>query len=216
MQNQIELYTHPLSPNGRKILAMCDHLGLNPKINLINVYLFEGQADDYLKINLLGQIPTIVDKHHDCTIVESNAILIYLAENYANNQLYPVEVPQRASINQWLFWEASQWQPALSAILCDAVGHKLLPTIIAAPKQPPQWDELNISKQLHYLNTHLSQNTYLAGDDLTIADFSVAGMMIYFRFAEFPFEDYPGIRDWFNIIEELPAWQQSKTTLWGC
>jgi glutathione S-transferase len=57
----VTLYTTPLSANGRKVLAVSHHLGLEPEIKLVNVYKGEGRTAEYLSINPSGKIPTLVD-----------------------------------------------------------------------------------------------------------------------------------------------------------
>jgi len=55
----IELHTTPLSANGRKVLAACIHLGLEPTVHHVNVYAGEGRRPEYLRINPSGKIPTL-------------------------------------------------------------------------------------------------------------------------------------------------------------
>lgn len=208
------LYTHPFSANGRKVLLVSQFLQLHPEIKLINVYKGEGQVPDYLKIHPLGQIPALSNLADCLTILDSNAIMIYIADVFGNGQLYPKDPKQRAEIHQWLFWEASQWQPALSSVLKGVVGHQLVPHIVPAPVDEPNWDDPILLRQLAYLDTHLHQRPYLVGNELTIADLSVAGMMTYFRFAGFPFKNYPSISQWFNKIEMLPVWEKTADPLW--
>jgi glutathione S-transferase len=45
------LYTTPLSANGRKVLAVSQHLALAPEIKLVNVYQGEGRVPSYLAQN---------------------------------------------------------------------------------------------------------------------------------------------------------------------
>jgi glutathione S-transferase len=52
--------------------------------------------------------------------------------------------------------------------------------------------------------------TFLAGEQLTIADLSVAGMMTYARVARFPFAALPAIARWYGRIEALDAWRATE------
>jgi glutathione S-transferase len=67
---------------------------------------------------------------------------------------------------------------------------------------------------LNYLNSHLGHQAFLTGENLTIADLSVAGMMTYFRFAKCPFSRFPNLSKWYEGIEALDAWQRSEAELW--
>ena len=212
IDNSFILYTHPLSANGRKVLAAAYYLNLAPEIKLINVYLGDGQRPEYLAINPFGKIPTL--KKGDFILWESNAILQYIAENYGDQLLTVHSSEQKADIARWLFWESSHWQPAISTVLTTVVGHRLLPQLIPAPSSAPHWNEPNFKKNVEYLEQHLKSHPFLVADKLTIADLSIAGMMTYFRYAEFPFHQYPALCKWYETIEALDAWKKSAATLW--
>lgn len=212
-QKSYTLYTHPYSANGRKALAVSYHLHLEPEIKLINVYQGEGQTSEYLAINPFGQIPTLIDG--EFILLESNAILQYISEQFGHFKLSSKDPQKRADITRWLFWESAHFQPAVSTVLAPSVGHHLLPLYFPAPSQDPQWKHPEFERCLSYLNSHLSRQRFLVDDELTIADFGVAGMMTYFRFAKFPFVDFPSVQKWYERIEALDAWRKSKAEIWG-
>lgn len=209
----LTLYTTPLSANGRKVLAVSHELALSPEIRHVNVYAGEGRTPEYLAINPSGRIPTLVDGAF--VLGESNAILQYLCEAHGDFQLGSRDPEGRARIAQWLFWESAHWQPALSAVLSAFVGHRLLPDALPAPTAAPAWTDEPCHSQLRLLEAGLRTTPYLVGSELTIADFSVAGMLTYFRAADFPFDAYPALERWYTRIEDLAAWQATRTPLWG-
>jgi len=208
-----KLYTHHHSANGRKVLALTYHLQLPAEILLVNIYQGDGKNPDFLKINPLGKIPVLVDA--DFVLWESNAILQYIAEKFADFQFSDQDPQKRADISRWLFWESSHWQPALSTVLAPVVGHHLLPHVIPAPKEAPNWQHPDFNRWVTYLNSRLTQHSHVVNDRLTIADFSVAGMMTYFRFAKFPFDHFPALKNWYERIESLDAWKKSESELWA-
>jgi len=208
----LTLYSSSLSANGRKVLAASVHLKLKPQVKNINVYRGDGQKAEYLAINPTGKIPALVDDTF--TLTESNAILQYISEVYANFELYSQDSMERATISSWLFWESSQWQPVLTRLLSEFVGNKLLPELIPAPSAAPQWEIKELESLLVQLEEHLKYQAYIACNRLTIADFSVAGMMTYFKAARFPFSSYPAIKTWYGQIEKLPAWKETAVDPW--
>jgi glutathione S-transferase len=209
----LTLYTTPLSANGRKPLAVSRELGIAPEIRLVNVYAGEGREPEFLAIHPLGKIPALVDG--DFTLWESNAILIYLSEKYGDFRLSSRDPQERADILRWLFWESSLWQPALSALLAPVVGHRLLPNVVPAPKSPPDWRDARLLPLLALLEAQLAARRYLTGTELTLADFSVAGMTTYFCHARFPVDAFPNFSAWLARIEALDAWQASADPLWS-
>ena len=206
------LYTTPLSANGRKVLAASNHLGLAPEIRLVNVYRGEGRSPQYLAINPSGKIPTLVEG--DFTLSESNAILQYLCEAHGEYRLWSREPKGRAAIARWLFWESAHWQPVLIAVLSSFVGHRLLPEVLPSPHEGVHWDDELLQPLLQMLESSLTVHPFLAGETLTIADFSVAGMMTYFRVAKFPFHRTPALAAWYARIEALAAWRSTEISPW--
>jgi glutathione S-transferase len=132
-----ELHTTALSANGRKVLALCHQLGLTPRIHEVNVYRGDGQRPEYLALNPLGKIPTLVDAR--VILWESNAILQYVCEAYGDFRLFSRQPAARADIARWLFWESAHWQPALTTVLAPLVAHRLLPGVAPAPAEEPDW-----------------------------------------------------------------------------
>lgn len=207
------LYTTPLSANGRKVLAVSHFLGLQPEIRLVNIYRGEGRTAEYLAINSAGKIPTLVED--EFTLSESNAILLYLSERSGDLRLLPRDLRERASIASWLFWESSHWQPVLTSVLAAFVGHGLRPDAVPAPSVAPDWDREELRPLLARLEVQVEGQAFLAGDALTLADFSVGGMMTYFKAAAFPFRTFPNLAAWYARLEALDAWRETVTEPWG-
>ncbi len=205
------LYATPLSGNGRKALAVCRHLGLAPDVRHINVYRGEGRAPAYRDIHPLGKVPALVDS--DLTLWESNAILVYIAEAYGDCVLWSREPKRRADISRWLHWESSAWQPALARVLGTFVAHELgLPN--ATGPASVDWSDGNFQTQATFLDAHLCGRAFITGDELTLADFSVAAMMMYVRHAQFPFDVFPEIGAWYERVEQIEAWKETGVSPW--
>jgi glutathione S-transferase len=176
------------------------------------VYRGEGRTPEYLAIHPAGKIPVLVDG--PLTLSESNAILVYLAEAHGEGRLWSREPAQRAVILRWLFWEAAQWQPALIGVLAPFVGHRLLPDVVPAPPGAPDWRDERLAPLLAELERTLAAQPFLAGEALTIADLSVAGMATYLRAAGFPFASHPAFARWYERIEALEAWRSTEADPW--
>lgn len=208
------LYTTALSANGRKPLAVIEELGLRERfaVREVNVYRGAGRAPWFRAINPAGKIPTLVDG--DLTLVESNAIMLYLDEVYGDGRLSAKEPRERAELLRWLFWEAAQWQPAIAQVLSPFVAHRLLPDAIPPPEQPPQWSEEGLCLLLARLEEHLGGRAWLVLGRRTVADFAVAAMMTYFAPAGFPAAKYPAIERWYSQVAELDGWSRTAHPLW--
>jgi len=209
----LQLYTTPLSANGRKVLAVSRQLGLAPEVRLVNVYRGEGRTPEYLALNPSGKIPTLVEGAF--RLSESNAILQYLSEAHGDYRLSSRDPQRRAEIASWLFWESAHWQPALVAVLEAHVGHRLLPQVLPAPSAPPDWQHAQLDPLLDRLERQLRERPFVAGGEPSLADFSVGGMTTYFRAADFPFGAFPALAAWYEQLGALEGWRESADPLWS-
>ena len=75
----IQLYTYQ-TPNGHKASIMLEEIGLPYDIHVVNIEKGEQTAPSFLALNPNNKIPVIVDPDAGRTVVESGAILFYLAE----------------------------------------------------------------------------------------------------------------------------------------
>ncbi len=209
------LYTTALSANGRKPLAVLHALGIRGEVEVreVNVYRGAGRAPWFLAINPAGKIPVLVDGAWGLT--ESNAIMLHLDGIYGDGRLSSPEPRERAEVLRWLFWESSQWQPAIARVLSPFVAHRLLPEAIPAPKEPPQWDEQGLVALLKLLERHLDGRAWLALERLSVADLGVAAMMMYFAPAGFPAAEYPAVERWYSRVAALEAWAATADPLWS-
>jgi len=205
------LYTTAVSANGRKALAVVKHLSLDVDIECVNVYRGEGSAASYRALNPWGKVPTLVDG--DFVLWESNAILVYLAETYADYALSDRDPRVRANILRWMFWESSHWQPTLARVLAPRVAQILFPSPGIAPV-PVSWDDAELGALLRVLSAVLESNRFVCGPAVSLADFSIAGMTPYFRATGFPDREYPSIAAWLRRTNELPAWRATEVEPW--
>ena len=75
----IDLYTWT-TPNGRKVSIMLEELGMPYRAIPINITNDDQFAPDFLKISPNNKIPAIVDTETGTSIMESGAIMLYLAK----------------------------------------------------------------------------------------------------------------------------------------
>ena len=206
----LRLYATPLSANGRKVLAVAEELDLQADIQLVNVYAGEGRRPAYLAVNPAGKIPTLIDG--EVTLFESNAILVYLAEVHGGYELWSKDAQRRAHMLRWLFWEAAHWQPTLAGLLSAHVAHRLFPERLPKPSADPEWGAVPVNVLLEQLEGALQTQDFLGGDELSLADFSVAGMTTYFKAGRFPFARYPSIARWYEALSARESWRLTRTS----
>ena len=158
----IELF-YASTPNGKKISIMLEETKIKYKITPINLNKDEQLKPEFLKINPYGKIPAIIDHEKNLVLIESGAILIYLAKK--SNQFLPEKNEIR--IFEWLMFQISNVGPTLG--------------------QLHHYSHFNPGKSLYSeerffkgalkvyaaLNNQLKKNKYIAGEEYSIADISL-------------------------------------------
>ena len=206
----LTLYTTPISANGRKVLALVQHLALPVRLTTVNVYQGEGQTATFRAINPSGKVPALVDG--DFVLTESNAILAYLSECYGDFSLSSRSHARRADILRWMFWESSHWQPVLTRFLAPRVRQILFPNE-STLRAETEWQHAELVTLLSQLEAALVERPFLCGE-MSIADFSIAGMTTYFQATAFPSDRYPALAAWRARMDAVPAWASTACEPW--
>ena len=109
----IDLYTWT-TPNGQKVSIMLEEVGLPYRLHPINI-LAEDQFDPaFLKVAPNNKIPAIVDTDTGLHLMESGAILMYLAEK--TGKLWPQDFPTKWRVVEWLMWQMGGPGPFLGQV----------------------------------------------------------------------------------------------------
>ncbi|MEL7527936.1 MAG: glutathione S-transferase N-terminal domain-containing protein, partial [Pseudomonadota bacterium] len=77
----IEFYTWT-TPNGRKVSILLEELGVDYTAHAVDIGKGEQHEPDFLKIAPNNRIPAIVDTETGITMMETGAIMLYLAEKH--------------------------------------------------------------------------------------------------------------------------------------
>ena len=76
----VKLYHFEFSGHSHRVRLFLSLLGLNYERISVNILKNEQKAPEYMKLNPLGQVPTLVDGN--AVISDSTAALVYLAKKY--------------------------------------------------------------------------------------------------------------------------------------
>src|SRR3954447_19619265 len=106
----IDLYTWT-TPNGRKASIALEELALPYTAHAIDIGKDEQFKPDFLKIAPNNRIPAIVDRDTGTALMESGAILIYLADK--TGKLMPKTGEARYRVIEWLMWQMGGLGPML-------------------------------------------------------------------------------------------------------
>ncbi|QSP95229.1 glutathione S-transferase N-terminal domain-containing protein [Marinobacter salinisoli] len=193
----IDLYTSP-TPNGYKVSVLLEEMGV--EYNLIPVDLSKGDQKKpaFLAMNPNGRIPVIVDRDNDDFVVfESGAIMVYLAEKYG--QFYPTDPKLRSRALQWLMFQMGGIGPMMGQA---NVFYRYFPE-----KIPAAIDRYHneCRRLFEVLNTRLAESPYLAGDEITIADFANWCWVRTYNWSGVSIDGLEHLKRWMDELYERPG-----------
>ena len=193
-------YSDVLMP--RKVCAVARYLNAPVEFVYLRLNKGEHKTPDYLKLNPNGKVPTLVDGER--SLWEADAILCALAQKMKSD-LWPQDERQ-PEILRWLSWNSSQFNAGGSALYFEYI---IKPRFNIGPVDEAEVKNAQATFRTYgaMLNEHLKGRTWLVGDTLTIADFSVAVTLPYAEKAHIPLEEFPEIRRWHDQLNELDAWR---------
>ena len=202
----MKLYGFPPSPNTWKVRAVAAHLGLPLELQLVDLAKGQQRTPHYLALNPTGRTPTLVDG--ELVLWESTAIMQYLAGRKPN-PLWPNDARARADIMRWQSWQLQHWsKEACEPLIFQRLVKKVLNLGPPDPAIVEKGTE-GFNREARVLDAHLSKQPYLAGNELTLADFSVAAPLAYQKEADLPVAPYRHLQDWFARVFALPAWRET-------
>jgi GST-like protein len=190
----IELFYSP-TPNGRKVSIMLEETKIKYKVTSINLGKEEQFKPEFLKINPYGKIPAIIDHEKDLVLIESGAILIYLARK--SNQFLHKENEIR--IFEWLMFQTGNVGPMLGQ---HHHFHHFNP---GKSKYAEDRFFKNSIRVYEVLDKILSKNNYLAGEDYSIADISTFPWIARHNWHDIGLKKYKHLSKWYEFISDRSA-----------
>lgn len=161
------------TPNGQKVTILFEELlALGIKEAEYDAYLINiGESNQFssgfVGVNPNSKIPALVDKSGSETVnvFESASILVHLAEKFG--KFLPSNGTARSQTFNWLFWAQGS-----APFLGGGFGHFYA---YADEKQeyPINRFAMEAKRQLDVLDKQLAKNTYVAGEEYTIADMAI-------------------------------------------
>jgi GST-like protein len=194
----IDLYTWT-TPNGRKVSILLEELELPYTAHPININEKEQFAPDFLRISPNNKIPAIVDREAGISLMESGAIMLYLADKAG--RLIPREGEARYRVIEWLMWQMGGVGPTLGQ------AHHFL----RFNKGVAPYAEERFSKEAHrlygVLDRRLTDREFVA-DSYSIADIAIWPWISRFEWQNVDLAQYANVHRWYKAIAQRPAVQK--------
>lgn len=205
----MKVYHFPPSPNSRRVLAVIYHLGLEAELELVDLPKGEQMREAFLRLNPNHMIPVLEDG--DFVLWESNAIMQYLTSKRPGNTLWPSDPKVQANISRWQCWQLGHWGAACGILIYERLVKKMFDLGPPDPAEIAKAEE-RFHRFADVLNRYLEGRTWLVGDSVTLADFSVGSLLDLTDAAKYPIEPYGEIQRWYTGLQVLNAWKRSAPT----
>lgn len=165
------------------------------------------------EVHPLGRSPVVTID--DDVLAESGAIIEELLDRYGEGRLRPA--PGSESFRKYRFFlhyaEGSAMPPLLVSLLTSKIRSAPVPFFIKpiargiADKVDDTYTRPELAKHWAFVEAHLAEHPWFAGDELTGADMQ----MLYPVFAALGRGGMggPALKDWMARVQERPAYQRA-------
>jgi len=191
----IDLYTWT-TPNGRKVSILLEELGVPYTAHPIDITKDDQFAPDFLKISPNNKIPAIKDHDNGLCLMESGAIMWYLADKYG--KFLPSDAIGRAKVHEWLMWQMGGLGP-----MAGQAHHFLQFNPGKAP-----YAETRYASEVQRLYGVLDKQ--LEGQDFICGDYSIADMACWPWVARYEWQrvdltQFPNVLRWYKALRARDA-----------
>lgn len=193
-----ELYTWG-TPNGRKVSIALEELAVDYKVKAINITKDEQFAPDFLAISPNNKIPALVDTKTNFALMESGAILIYLADKVG--ELLPPSGEERYEVLQWLMMQMGSVGPMLGQT------HHFVKFNKGKSAYAEERYASETNRIYGVLDKQLSTSQFLT-KSFSIADIATWPWISRFEWQEIDFSKYPNLLRWYLELADRPATQR--------
>ena len=191
----IDLFTWP-TPNGRKVSIALEEFGLEYVAHAVNLQKDEQFTPEFLAISPNNKIPAIVDRSNGQAVMESGAILIYLAEKC--DQFWG---ENRYQTLQWLMLQMGGIGPMLGQV------HYFKKYNSGKSVYAEERFYKEARRLYGVLDHRLGEVEYLAGE-YSIADMATWPWISRFEWQQITLTEYPNVKRWYTQIANRPAVQK--------
>lgn len=188
----IHLYTFP-TPNGRKVSIALEEMGLDYEVTAIDITKGAQYEAPFLEISPNNKIPAIVDHDTGRSMMESGAILMYLADKTDN-----FWGDDRWQTIEWLMMQMGGVGPMLGQ-----AHHFLRFNRGKAPYAEARYAE-EAARLYGVLDARLADREYLSGS-YSIADMATWPWISRYEWQSIDWNGYPNLLAWYRRIAAREA-----------
>jgi glutathione S-transferase len=195
--SDIRLYDYAASGNCFKVRLLLAQLDQAYDRVAVDIFAGDTLTDEYAQINPFRSTP-VLEVAPGRYLIESNAILAYLADG---TRFLPASPVEHAEVVRWLIYEQTDVMPGLGGLRFRLQTGRLAPNDAEAVRRRSAGEEV-----LGRLDAHLDQRDFLVGGRDTIADIAVYGYTHVAAEAGYDLDRWPAVRAWLARVTEQPGY----------
>lgn len=216
----LQVYWGSGSPFAWTVLLALEFKGLSYDSHVLQMSKKEHKSEAMLKLNPRGKIPVLKDG--ETAVYETPAILHYLEKKYPQKPYFGTTPEQTARIVQRI----SEVQSYLQKPLMDTI-RPILFNQVAGKEDDMRKKAGFVHEEMQVFEGVLGKNSFLAGAEISAADFVFYPLMALFvrglekpeakpfEFGFLPLQNrYPHIQEWMKRIEALPIFDKTYPPHW--
>lgn len=197
------LFHVPLSPFCRKVRLSLAEKKL--EVELVEERYWE-QGAEFLRRNPAGKVPIL--KMDGKTLTESAAICEYIEERHPTPTLMPTDAEGRFEVRRLVTWFDDKFHHEVtSKLLYERVNKKVMGAGYPDSKAVKAGAKA-IKYHLDYMGWLLDLRRWLAGDQMTLADFAAAAHLSSLDYiSDVDWNRNENVREWYSKIKSRPAFR---------
>jgi glutathione S-transferase len=203
MSNAVRIHHFPKSGHAHRALVFAKLAGIAHEAVFVDLVAGAHKTPEFLEMNPNGQVPVLEDG--DVVVSDSNAILVYLARQYAPDWM-PTDAVGEAAVQRWLTLAAGE-------IAFGSAAARLI-TVFGAPLDV-DFAAATAAKAMQKLETGLEGRDWLVGDRPTIADVAAYSYTAHAPEGNVSLDPYPNVRAWIARFEALDGFEPMPATAVG-
>ncbi len=179
---------------------MLEEIGLPYQVISIDITRGQQHEADFLKISPNAKIPAIIDHDAGISLMESGAILIYLAEK--TGIFLPGKGEARARTIEWLMFQMGGVGPMLGQ------AHHFVKFNPGVSKYATDRFSKEATRLYAVMDKRLADTPYVAGNEYSIADIATWPWISRFEWQQINLARFPNVCRWYKDIAQRPAVQR--------
>lgn len=200
------------------------HLWLSPGCRKTRLVLWEKKLEfemqvektwqrnqEFLALNPAGEVPVLIDED-GTKVCGSQVICEYLDEMYGPAPLIGTGAVERAEVRRLVTWFDEKFYAEVVGNLVDEKIMKRFLGLGEPNSQAIRAGGRNIHVHLSYIEWLVDRRSWLAGEDMTLADLAAAAHLSCVDYlGDVPWDSHPGAKDWYARIKSRPSFRTLLT-----